>query len=132
MQTVGLYICEIAHWRLNHPNFEQKDTKMEFVISLTTHDNIWVELAECNDDGYKFGFTTAEEIHKQRIQANDILCSEIVKVNPSIENEPIFEQLRAYNRQHKWKWEQMLREKDKYIKIKLIELRKKELEGDFE
>ena len=132
METVGLYLYELARWRVNHPNFEKKDTQMEFVISLTTHDNIWVELAECDVDGTFCGLTTAEEILKERTQAKDILCSEIVKVKPSMENEPIIEQLREYNKQHKWKWEQMLREKDKYIKIKLIELRKKELEGDFE
>ena len=133
MNTVGLYIYEIARWRVNHPDFEKKDIKMVFVISLCTSGDIWVELTECSDDSYRYSsVTTAEEILNERIQAKDILCSEIVKIKPSIENEPILEQLREYNRQHKWKWEQMLREKDKYLKIKFIELRKKELEGDFE
>ena len=132
MNTVGLSILEIARWRVNHQDFDKKDIKMVFVISLCTSGDIWVELTECSDCAWLFRDTTAEEILQQRIQAKDILCSEIVRVKPSIENEPILEQLREYNRQHKWKWEQMLREKDKYLKIKLIELRKKELEGDFE
>lgn len=133
MNTVGLYIYEIALWRVYHPDFEKKDIKMVFVISLCTSGDVWVELTECSDDSYRYSsVTTAEEILNERIQAKDILCSEIVKIKPSIENEPILEQLREYNRQHKWKWEQMLREKDKYLKIKFIELRKKELEGDFE
>ena len=132
MQAIGLYILEIARWRTNHPNFEQKDTKMEFVISLCTDENIMIDLAECDVDAGFCGLTTAQEIFNKRVQAKDIIWSEIVKIKPSMENEPILEQLREYNRLHKWKWEQMLREKDKYIKIKLIELRKKELEGDFE
>lgn len=133
MNTVGLYIYEIARWRVNHPDFEKKDIKMVFVISLCTSGDIWVELTECSDDSYRYSsVTTAEEILNERIQAKDILCSEIVKIKPSIENEPILEQLREYNRQHTWKWEQMLREKEKYLKLKFIELRKKELEGDFE
>lgn len=133
MNTVGLYIYEIARWRVNHPDFEKKDIKMVFVISLCTSGDVWDELTECSDDSYRYSsVTTAEEILNERIQAKDILCSEIVKIKPSIENEPILEQLREYNRQHKWKWEQMLREKEKYLKLKFIELRKKELEGDFE
>jgi hypothetical protein len=77
-------------------------------------------------------YPTAKELLNQRTQAKDILCSEIVEVKPTMENEPILKQMREYIRQHEWKWQQMLREKDKYLKIKLIELRKKELEGDFE
>lgn len=130
MKTGGLYILEISRWRVNHPDFEKKDIKMEFVISLCTDETILIDLSECSDG--MFSDTTAEEIHKQRIQSKDILCSEILRVKPTMENEPILEQLRNYNRLHKWKWEQMLREKEKYLKIKLIELRKKELEGDFE
>lgn len=133
MKTVGLYYLEIARWRVNHPDFEKKDIKMEFVITLGTDENIFIELTECSDDSYRYsGATTAEEILNERIQAKDVLCSEIVKIKPSIENEPILKQMREYIRQHEWKWKQMLREKDKYLKIKLIELRKKELEGDFE
>ncbi len=133
MQAVGLYIYEISRWRVNHPDFEKKDIKMEFVISLCTNEDICVELTECSDDSYRYSSaTTAKDILNERNQAKDILCSEIVKVKPSIENEPILQQLREYNRQHECKWKQMLREKDKYLKIKLIELRKKELEGDFE
>lgn len=132
MKTGGLYILEISRWRVNHPDFEKKDIKMEFVISLCADETILIDLSECSDCAWMFRDTTAKEILQQRIQAKDILCSEIVRVKPSIENEPILEQLREYNRQHKWKWEQMLREKEKYLKIKLIELRKKELEGDFE
>lgn len=133
MKTVGLYYLEIARWRVNHPDFEKKDIKMEFVISLGTDENIFIELTECSDDSYKYSsIPTAEEILNERIQAKDVLCSEIVKIKPSIENEPILKQMREYIRQHEWKWKQMLREKDKYLKIKLIELRKKELEGDFE
>ena len=132
MNTVGLYILEISRWRVNHPDFEKKDIKMEFVISLCTDESILIDLSECSDCAWMFRDTTAEDILQQRIQAKDILCSEIVRVKPSIENEPILEQLREYNRLHKWKWQQMLREKEKYMKIKLIELRKKELEGDFE
>lgn len=132
MKTAGLYILEISRWRVNHPDFEKKDIKMEFVISLCADETILIDLSECSDLGYMFRDTTAEELLKQRTQAKDILCSEIVEVKPSMENEPILEQLRKYNRLHKWKWEQMLREKEKYMKIKLIEIRKKELEGDFE
>lgn len=124
---------EIARWRVNHPDFEKKDIKMEFVISLCTNEDIWIELTECSDDSYRYSSdTTAKDILNERNQAKDILCSEIVKIKPSIENEPILKQMREYIRQHEWKWKQMLREKDKYLKIKLIELRKKELEGDFE
>lgn len=133
MKTVGLYYLEIARWRVNHPDFEKKDIKMEFVISLCTNEDIWIELTECSDDSYRYSSpTTAKDILNERNQAKDILCSEIVKIKPSIENEPILKQMREYIRQHEWKWKQMLREKDKYLKIKLIELRKKELEGDFE
>ena len=134
MKTVGLYYLEIARWRVNHPDFEKKDIKMEFVISLCTDENILIELTECSDDSYVYSSlpTTAKDILNERIQAKNILCSEIVKIKPSIENEPILKQMREYIRQHEWKWKQMLREKDKYLKIKLIELRKKELEGDFE
>lgn len=130
MNTVGLDFMDIARWRRENPDFEKKDTKMEFVISLCTSGDIWVSLADVPDclDVQQ----TAQEIRNERIRVNDILCSEIVKVKPSMENDPILEQLRTYARLHKWKWEQMLREKDKYLKIKLIELRKKELEGDFE
>lgn len=133
MKTEGLYLLEISRWRVNHPDFEKKDIKMEFVISLCTDETILIELTECSDGAYiSWKGTTAEELLNERNQAKDILCSEIVKIKPSIENEPILKQLREYNRQHEWKWKQMLREKDKYLKIKLIELRKKELEGDFE
>lgn len=133
MKTGGLYILEISRWRVNHPDFEKKDIKMEFVISLCADETILIDLSECSDSAYMFGnYPTAKELLNQRTQSKDILCSEIVKIKPSIENEPILEQLREYNRLHKWKWEQMLREKEKYLKIKLIELRKKELEGDFE
>lgn len=134
MKTVGLYYLEIARWRVNHPDFEKKDIKMEFVISLCADEDICIELTECSDDSYVFSNlpTTAKDILNERNQAKDILCSEIVKIKPSIENEPILKQLREYIRQHECKWEQMLREKDKYLKLKLIELRKKELEGDFE
>ena len=120
MNTVGLYILEISRWRVNHPDFERKYIKMEFVISLCTDESILIDLSECSDCAWMFRDTTAEDILQQRIQAKDILCSEIVRVKPSIENEPILEQLREYNRLHKWKWQQMLREKEKYMKIKLI------------
>jgi len=133
MKTVGLYLLEISRWRVNHPDFEKKDIKMEFVISLCTNEDIWIELSECSDSAYLFWKDTiAKDILNERNQDKNILCSEIVKIKPSIENEPILKQLREYIRQHECKWKQMLREKDKYLKIKLIELRKKELEGDFE
>lgn len=121
---------DIARWRRENPDFDKKDIKMEFVISLCTSGDIWVNLADvpnCLDEQQ-----TAKEIYNQRIRVADVLCSEIVEVKPSIENDPILEQLRNYARLHKWKWEQMLREKEKYLKLKFIELRKKELEGDFE
>ena len=133
MKTEGLYYLEIARWRVNHPDFEKKDIKMEFVISLCTDENILIELTESSDGSYVFSSpTTAKDILNERIQATNILCSEIVKIKPSIENEPILKQMREYIRLHECKWKQMLREKDKYLKLKLIELRKKELEGDFE
>ena len=133
MKTVGLYLLEISRWRVNHPDFEKKDIKMEFVISLCTDETILIDLSECSDYAMFGNFPpAAEELFNQRIKGNDVLCSEIVKIKPSIENEPILQQLREYNRQHEWKWKQMLREKEKYLKIKLIELRKKDLEGDFE
>ena len=84
MITVGLYLYEIARWRVNHPNFEKKDTKMEFVISLCTDESILIDLAESDIDGTFCGLTTAEEMFKKRVQAKDILCSEIVKVKPSM------------------------------------------------
>ena len=119
MNTVGLYILEISRWRVNHPDFEKKDIKMEFVISLCTSGDIWIELTECSDDSYVYSnITTAKDILNERIQAKDILCSEIVEVKPTMENDPILEQLRNYARLHKWKWQQMLREKDKYLKGK--------------
>jgi hypothetical protein len=133
MKTEGLYYLEIARWRVNHPDFEKKDIKMEFVISLCTDENILIELTESSDGSYVFSSpTTAKDILNERIQATNILCSEIVKIKPSIENEPILKQMREYIRLHECKWKQMLREKDKYLKLKLIELRKKELECDFE
>jgi len=133
MKTVGLYLLEISRWRVNHPDFEKKDIKMEFVISLCTDETIVIDLTECSDYSMFGNFpSAAKELLNQRIQGKDVLCSEIVQIKPSIENEPILKQLREYNRQHECKWKQMLREKDKYLKIKLIELRKKELEGDFE
>lgn len=133
MKTVGLYLLEISRWRVNHPDFEKKDIKMEFVISLCTDETIVIDLTECSDYSMFGNFQpAAKELLNQRIQGKDVLCSEIVQIKPSIENEPILKQLREYNRQHEWKWKQMLREKEKYLKIKLIELRKKELEGDFE
>lgn len=130
MNTVGLDIMDIARWRRENPDFEKKDIKMEFVISLCTSGDIWVSLANvqnCLDE-----LQTAQEIRDERIRIVDVLCSEIVEVKPTFENDPILEQLRTYAARHKWKWEQMLSKKEKYLKIKLIELRKKELEGDFE
>lgn len=130
MRTVGLYALDLSHWRFNHPDFEKKDIKMKFVISLSTNEDILIDLSGSGDCLGEY--ISAKEIHSQKIKGGDILCSEIVEVKPSMENEPIFEQLREYNRQHKLEWEQMLLEKEKHLKLKFMELRKKELESDFE
>lgn len=130
MRTVGLYVLDLSHWRFNHPDFEKKDIKMKFVISLSTNEDILIDLSGSGDCLGEY--ITAEEIHSQKIKGGDILCSEIVEVKPSMENEPIFKQLRDYTFRHKLEWEQMLLEKEKHLKLKFMELRKKELESDFE